>query len=187
MKANRLLILTVSLIFVLACSTSLGGGPTAVPPVVIPPTQAPLPTYTPYPTYTPVPSATLEPTAIATPTLAVKILPNTENIEIGKSVTGDTMQESKTWYFIGNQGDKVNITMSGIYPYFFLHDQDNKSLRGCDEAGPSGCVLIKFALPYTGVYYLTTEQREDVHWEWWGGTQPRFRGGSFTLIIEPQP
>jgi hypothetical protein len=187
MKTSRVLILTIVLMFVLACSISLGGKPTAVPPVEIPPTQAALPTYTPYPTYTPVPSATLEPTAVATPTLSVKILPDTEKIEIGKSVVGDTMQGAKTWYFIGNQGDVVDISMSGSYPYFFLHDQDNKSLRGCDEAGSTVCALVNFTLPYTGVYYLITEQREDTHWEWWWGSQRRFRGGPFTLNIEPKP
>jgi len=67
MKTSRLLILTVGLIFVLACSVSTGAEPTAVPPLVIPPTQAPLPTYTPYPTFTEVAPTVVPPTAQPTP------------------------------------------------------------------------------------------------------------------------
>lgn len=181
-------ILSAALVFALACSVSLGAQPTPIPPaVVIPPTQAFLPTYTPYPTYTPVPSATLPPTAVATATLAIKILPNAEKIEYGKSVSGDTLETTKTWYFIGNADDTINISMAGSYPYFFLHDQDNKSLRGGDMVGPSSCVLNNFVLPYTGVYYVITEQREPrERWGWWG-TNYIPQGGQFTLVIEPQP
>jgi hypothetical protein len=71
MDTKRSLILTLSLIFVLACSISMGAKPTAIPPVAPPPAQVPLPTYTPYPTYTveapPLVQPTIPPTAQATP------------------------------------------------------------------------------------------------------------------------
>jgi len=76
MKTSRLLIVTVSLIFALACSVSMGGEPTPVPPaVVIPPAQVPLPTYTPFPTYTVVAPPPVQPTIVVVPPTAPVTLP----------------------------------------------------------------------------------------------------------------
>jgi hypothetical protein len=71
MNTKRSLILAASLIFILACSVSMGSEPTPVKPSLPPPQQPViLPTYTPYPTYTvqaPPPASPIPPTAQATP------------------------------------------------------------------------------------------------------------------------
>ncbi|MBV6397383.1 MAG: hypothetical protein HFACDABA_02997 [Anaerolineales bacterium] len=72
MNKNRIVILSLAMVFILACS--VGSAPQATqPPVLEQPTYTPLPTYTPYPTSGAVEQATqTEAVVAASPTLEAK-------------------------------------------------------------------------------------------------------------------
>ena len=168
MTRTRALLLSIVLIFVLACNISLGAP--AQPPAVQP-TNAPPSTYTPLPTYTlqPAPAADTvtppPPPAAVLPSPTSEILPKfaSELIRSGRAAYGDTTNASDMWYFTAQAGQIFNATLSTdkMYQFFSLRDDTNDGLVGCDVFGNKTCSISNYKLPYTGLYYILVDRTED--------------------------
>jgi hypothetical protein len=199
MKASRLLILTVSLIFVLACSVSMGAEPTPVPPPPVNPPQAVLPTYTPYPTYTvvaPSPPPAILPSATVPPTSSAPRLTQ-EFLTPGKGVDGTTYSAAKMYTFDGQAGQTVEIILVGVnnYQTFSIRDEKNEGLIGCNIDTQTTCAIRNFKLPYTGIYYVLVDRTDSPEYakycenKWHGSSQAPvwcYIGGPYSITLNFQ-
>jgi hypothetical protein len=196
MNKTRLLVLIVGVSLVLACAVAIGPeSPTTVPQGQS--TLPPLPTYTPYPTYTPVPPQNTlvpppQPTATSGSSSISPKYPATL-LEPNDTQSGNTKLADELYYFVGQAGKRVTITVIGDprYQTFSLRDSDNKGLVGCDITTQTICIIKEYVLPYSGVYYVLVDRTFVDNYRKLQScvTNPPYadwcyRGGSYTVTLE---
>lgn len=147
---------------------------TPTPTNTQPPTDTPTftattpPTLTPIATKTSIPTATLtpQPTATSSNTPQPTNTPRPPNsptpeltsntIEYGEQIDAQLRGSSAYYYFNGQAGDRVTITMDGSFDTFLIlyNPSGNELIRNDDSRGTYNAQIADYVLPSTGFYTI---------------------------------